>query len=414
MGRCRSLSKSIIMPNKATTETKQWEQARSRLLEYTDKHKAKDQLSAAIFDVMSECPLTKDCVAGKGSKKSSTHNTPEVSGAEQLGLDSSDITKLLKTFPGNWLESLSYTNSHSLDPRAQSTGKRSCVTVTPSSEDLVSVKVYNPYQSTDCSSDIICHGCLQAYSTAHFPHKISKKMVDSIAHAVDSINSHEFHVTHKDKLHKTGRNHSETHKDNQAALWSSLVQTAYEAPFYSDRQDWQCATQKALMGMQYLTLNEAEIIVEALSGFFEELDPAANLNNLIRQYQNQVVLIESKILAHNIATIFTDLSDTGLKSFFDRWIKHSTKDNQSALPEIHHRHTPSLRAGMALDGAKELGSNLATSLRVEQLNPKDKRQVVNNLKANVRRFNDIWTDLDKSEQKFLRPKLLQIVHTSIV
>jgi hypothetical protein len=402
------------MISKANNPDKQWEQNRSWLFEYANSNKNKDKFSDHLFSVMSDCELSSDCIAKKKHQSSVKKSSPKVIDAHKLGLRNFDIVSLVQTFPGQWVSSVSCFNNHAPDNSAQSTSLRSIVFAEPTSDNLVDLRIYDPMANPESSRDILCHGCLQAHSAHYYPNRISKKSVDSITGSISSLNTHEFHATHKDYVNKPGRSKNQAEKENQAALWSTLVQTAYEAPFSDNRQDWKCATERALMGMQYLSATEAKDVVEALDLYFNDLADSADMNALIRSYQQQVKQINCKVLSNHIAQLFAEMHDAGLKNFFNRWIKHLELDTDPILPSaITHRHVPSLRVGMAINDAKELGANLATSLRIEDASPIDKRAVLNDLRTSIRRFNNIWQDLDKKEQKYLRPKLLQIVHTSI-
>ncbi len=403
------------MLNKANEAEKQWEQNRSWLFNYVANNKTKQDLSQQIYDLISESTTKESKKAATNKSPKINHSHIKISGADILGLTEKDIAELLQSLPGNWVSSLSYTNNHAPARLAQSTGKQAHVFCSEEGDDLCEINIYDPINNHEGGCDILCHGCMHAHTTSHYPNKISKKMVDSINHSINNIDSHEFHATHKDRISKPGRSYYEAQSSEAAILWPTLVETAYEAPFYADEQDWKTATQQALMGMQFLNDSESAAIVEALDQYFTELDPGADMNSLIRSYQNQVKVLEFKILSNHIAELFQEMQDKGLKTFFNRWIKHLNQDSVTAEPTQRNfsHHTPSLRVGMALDDAKELGANLATSLRVESSNNKDKRKVLHDLRVSIRRFNDIWSDLDKKEQKSLRPKLLQIVHASI-
>lgn len=396
------------MTKKALTQAKEWEQKRSRLFEYVSKAQKKDKLAAAIHSVMTDESSTKGRVTKEKAQKYFTYTKPTVTGFKKLGLDDADIHSLLASFPGNWLDSLSYSNKQAPNPQAQN-GSNKAFVITPPTEGLVQIQIYNPGDLFNCS-DILCSGCLQAYGTSQFPGKLSQKTIDSISSALEAIESHEFHVCHKDSLDKPNRTKSQRNSEAEAALWASIIQTAYEAPFYDDQQDWRSAAQKALMGMQYLGEKESESLVEALSLYFSELDDTVNMNQLIRKYQEQVKNIQQKTLTHNVAEIFSAIHDRGLQNFFNGWIKQLDESVKSPAAHISRRHTPSLRVGMAINEAEELGSNLTASLRIHSVSPQEKRTIVNDLKTSIRKFNSIWNDLDKKEQKVLRPKVLQIIH----
>jgi len=403
------------MPNKAATEDKRWEQNRSRLFDYADANKSKDSLSRYIYNLMAKSPApnTKYRTAKESVDPKRAH--PNTIGAEVLGLSDRDVASLLNAFPGNRIASLTYSGDQAPARLAPSSGKCSYVLINKNSDNLAEVNIFDPLHTYESGCDIFCHGCLQAHTAACYPGSLAPATVDSIHRALKRIASHEFHATHHDRVTKPGRSRLLANQEELAVLWPSLVQSAYEAPFRDAGEDWLVAVKDALKGMQYLGDSEAEAILQALSDYFADLDPGADMNSLIREYQHQVKVIEFKILSRHIADLFQEMHDKGLKAFFNRWVHDIDPDSIKApgasLPLKHH--VPGLRIGMAMDDAKELGVNLAASLRIPGVNTKDKRKALHDLRLSIRRFNDIWKDLDKNEQKYLRPKLLQIVHSSI-
>jgi hypothetical protein len=403
------------MYDKAIDAQKQLERNRSWLYDYVRNNKSKDTLSRIIYDLMSQpAPSSKKKNTIKEQAKIN-HKHLSITGLDSLGLVDSDVNKLLHAFPGDWVASIKYSGSYAPERLLPRTGRCSYIFLDINPNNLAEISIYNPLNNSESGCEMLCQGCLQAHVSASYPDKLAPATLECINNTVERIGRHEFHATHKDRIAKPGRSRSLAGKQELAVLWSSFVETAYEAPFADETENWRTATKKALKGMQYLSHTETEAVLEALSAYFYDLDPNADMDLLIRQYQDQVKLIEFKILSRHIADLFQEMQDKGLKSFFNHWIKRVNIDSVTAETQSRHlnHHVPSLRVGMAMDDAKELGANLAQSLRIGDINTKDKRKVLHDLRISIRRFNDIWKDLDKSEQKFLRPKFLQLMHSSI-
>ncbi|MBD3281125.1 hypothetical protein GF391_00055 [Candidatus Uhrbacteria bacterium] len=399
------------MPVKADIENKQWDANRARLYEFAKKNQAKDFFADQLFAVMTECPLNADCIKKQRQTAKKQSSALTVANAEELSLDSEDLRVLVAAMPGDWAGSI-ICSCRQFSHKTQSSNKH-CVIRIASEALPVEIHIHNTLEQNSLATDIICSGLLHSYSAAYFSKQLSKDLISDVEHFLDKIDTHQFHATHKDLLHKPTRSSRKVRYDKNAALFASILQTTYEAPFYSDKQDWKCATQKALMGMQYIKMADARELVKLLSRFFEEADPQADMNRCIRQYQHLQKSMRHKQWIARMAELFNGIEDEGVKNFVRRWVGQlRDKPDQPVFPPIKR----SLNTGsqMAYTDAKELSASLTYSLRLESPSPSLEREAVNALTADIRRFNESWKTLDKSEQKFLRPKLLQIVHSSIV
>lgn len=398
------------MSTLSQTEQKQWNDQRSLLLDYIKKNHKKNWLSRNIDAIISE---TGACAKRKLQVTMEQRYTSDIKiDVGDTGMDTNSIKQIVASLPGSLFDHI--TISKQQPPQhGHNKSSRDAMALLETEQESCGIHIYDPREEPSKMAEAICHSCLQAHTRLVFPHRLQAKTVDSINKSVN-IPGHEFLTIHKDLLYKSGRAKRNIREDKNRALLASFIQTVYNAPKANANQSWQDAGSQALMGMQFLDQQQSERIIAALEEYFQELESRDNINLSINLFQKAK---QSLVFTGNISRIIaltSKITDKGMRAFIKRWLEQLDEANCVSEPEpaLTHRYAPSCKSRIALNDAGELGSNITRSLRIGELSPTEKRITVNDLMFSIRRFNDMWSVLDSNEKKYIKPKLMQIIHSN--
>lgn len=339
----------------------------------------------------------------------------EIKGFSELGLKDSEVRALAMSFPGDWLSSLTY-NSRASHPSLYGLKHGPVIASMLDEKGKTAVYVHDPSQDVDELCAILPTGLIFAFAGNlqwnSFPANLQNELENIFADLPHNV----FRSTYINSIRNPGRHRLQAHADFNQDLLASFLKTIYNAPFADEYQDWQDAAINAFRGMQQLNSKQAESLTDVFAKLFYFLDPHADMNHLIRMHQSEARKIEIKIMSNRLAQLFSHMQDKGWQSFFRRWMTDLARleaiSNKQAASLSRHDRVIGPRVAMAMDSARELDAGLTQSLRVARASKTAKQRAMNDLRCSLRRFNDIWKDLDKREQQYMRPKLMQIIHVA--
>jgi len=401
------------MSSQAQIANAKWQEQRATLEAFTRNNKNKDLLAKYLNELINKEKAPSHVSADKPFPGAQNPSHIDVKGFEHAGLHEQDIRLLASCLPGDWLGGITYHSGHAPHPAAHHLGNCSLVIIEPGESQKISLKIYDPLQDPEAWSDTLTSGILHAFAqraVLDYLPKNSTIILDNISSGKKQV----FRPAYVDSIHRPGRTTHESKEQNRRSLMAEVIKTAYEAPFKGPKEDWREALTRALMGMHHLNQKQAQELSGLLADYVAAHYPDTDMNQLIRAFQDQIKKIEFKAIANRAASLFEGIHDPGLNSFIKHWLKSIDHQSVQILPEKviipHHDKTKTLRLNFAMDGARDLTSSLTSSLRAGAAAKSEKKQALNELRLNIRRFNEIWKDLDKHEQKMLRPRVLQIIH----
>lgn len=403
------------MPEARRNETIDWNKKRALLEAFAHKNQQQDVLANHLNTILSQNSSSRSRLI-EPVNTHNHHSQCAVKGFSSLGVSDAEILHLAQSFPGDWLESLTYINHSAPHPLAHGSASGVVVTSKQGSNGGWEVSIYDPAQDPETLCSILPASLVFAFAGNIAWDLLPQDLLFKLERDFQDLPAGVFQSTYINSLRNPGRHHAIATTDLNRDLFTSFIKTAYDSPFASDNQDWQDALIDSLRGMQHLNQVEASKIAESLAELFYFLDPKADMNSLIRSFQTKAGQIEIKITANHLARLFDQLHDRGWQAFFRRWMADSRRvgaaayKQASALP--HLDRVPGPRVAMAIDSARELDADLTKSLRLARASKSTKNNALNDLRCSLRRFNDIWKDLDKREKQYARPRLMQIIHVS--
>ncbi|GEM_PF-1324240 len=395
-------------------EIKDWQKQRTLLKSFVNKNRHNNILAGHLYNILSQENSSVFKTALSNNIKEIASSCV-VKGFSVLGIKDSEVLALVRSLPGNLIKSLDYINHSSPFPQTHGSSADIIITAQQNPSGGLNIIVYDPLHDSEALSSILPTGLIFAFASSvwdSLPQNLRIKMENIFQDLPIDV----FHSVYINKLRNPGRHYIATKNDLLRDLLISFIKTAYNAPFISENQDWQDAFYQALRGMQYLNSNQASEIVKILSTLFNYLDPSANMNNLIRAYQTKTAQIETKVTISHLTHLFDQLHDRGWQAFFRGWIGDATRVRKMASKQTttspYYERVPNAKIAMAMDSVRELDADLTKSLRLTHASKTAKNNAFNDLRCSLRRFNDIWQDLDKREKQYARPRLIQIIHVS--
>ncbi len=389
------------------------EKERSKLLNYAKNNRSNDFLADVIFAATQDQSRQKNTVVKSQPEHDKTHKSSiSIIGADEFGIKNELISAMANTLPGAWLSKIQLGCRNHPVHVANSAGQQAFCSFKVLDSGLMELEVFYPLSHKDGLVDMLSGALAQAHAQFYYPNRLSTEASQTIDRALRDLQTGYFHddwkfaKTHNHlpkKYYQNGKN---------AVLWASILRSLFRLEEPGNTQE---SIAQTLASTQHLSQKDSEILAQALQEYFNEIAPDYDFYEAAVQFRKIEQDMRSALLASGILEIFSNLKDKGMKRFFTTWLNDLDQTPQAHQGlALENGHVPSLKAGMALDDARELGVNIAESLRVSNHNPRDIRRNGANLTANIRRFNDIWNTLDKKEQKNIRPKIMRVIHASIV